>query len=510
MLRIGRLRVDPATRVFEGPQSAVTVRPQVMRVFLLLHDAEGAVVTRDELVEQAWAGRFVAEDSLNGAVSEVRRALRSVGAEGLEVVTVPKAGYRLQGAPGPGPSMQDPQDAAAAQGVSDASPAVPRRWMLGGAAALGLAAATGALLWRREEARARKVDQLLTRGLMALRQGLPQFDAHGVEAFRQATALDPGNARAWGLLALSLRAAAEYGTPQQASEAGRQAELAARRALSLDARQSDALTALALLTPSFGEWLEAERRLRAVLAIDPDNIFAMSGLSRILMSTGQARACLASLDRQVALDPLSPNLQFRRVYTLWSLDRLNEADAVADRALQQWPRHPAVWFARMWTFAFTGRAPRALAMLADRVQRPEMPPPMAELFALSLKALEKPGSPLAAAAIRANLAAAARGPGPAVAAIMVLSGLGAGAQALEVARGFLLQRGEVVVRQRHTSQQPSVTDQHHRMTMMLWIPATQSLRREPGFPALCAELGLVDYWREARVRPDFTVGPSQK
>lgn len=90
---------------------------------------------------------------------------------------------------------------------------------------------------------------------------------------------------------------------------------------------------------------------------------------------------------------------------------------------------------------------------------------------------------------------------------MVLSSLGAADRALEVARGFLTQRGAVMVTQRHTAQQPSVTDQHHRMTMMLWIPATANLRREPRFPALCEDIGLGDYWRRAGVRPDLPIGP---
>ena len=496
-LRLGSITIDPATRQFRGPAGSATVRPQVMLVFLTLADAQGAVVSRDELVLHAWSGRFVAEDSLNGAISEIRRALRSAGAEGAEIVTIPKTGYRLVH-----PDVTE-------QPWSDAVPAgngLSRRWLIGAGA--GVALLGGAALFTgRGNGDAQQVETLIDRGLVALRQGLPEYNAQGASALRAATALDPDNARAWGLLALSLRAAAEYGTPQQASEAGRQAELAARRALALDPRQSDALTALALLTPSFGQWLEAEQRLRDVLAIDPANLFAMAGLSRLLMSTGQVGGALKSLDRQAVLDPLSPNLQFRRVYTLWSAGRLDEADATADRALQSWPRHPAVWFARMYTFAFTDRVRRAQAMLADSGQRPAMPPPAAQLLDLSLKALAQPNSPIAAQAVRANVAAAARGPAQAVGALMVLSALGAAAEAYEVARGFLLQRGDVVVRQRHSAQQPSVTDLHHRMTMMLWIPVTRTLREEPRFPALCEEMGLVDYWRQAGVRPDLPVGP---
>lgn len=394
-LRLGGVTVDPATRQLTGPGGSAVLRPQVMLVFLSLFDAQGGVVTRDELVERAWSGRFVAEDSLNGAISEIRRALRTSGAHEVEIVTVPKTGYRLQ----------HPELAAGPAGKAAGRAATPefapsRRLLLGMGAAGGVSL-VGLAAWRwGGGGKAGEVEQLLEEGLIALRQGLPEFDAQGVRAFRAATALEPDNARAWGLLALSLRAAAEYGTPQQASKAAQETELAARRALALDPRQSDALTALALLTPSFGQWFEAEQRLRAVLEIAPDNPFAMSGLSRILMSTGQVRTCLASLDRQVALDPLSPNLQFRRVYTLWSAGRLEEADATADRALQTWPRHPAVWFARMWTFAFTARVPRAQAMLADGDQRPPMPPPAAALLGLSLDALARPGSPVAARATR--------------------------------------------------------------------------------------------------------------
>lgn len=494
-LQFGTLTVVPSTRQFAGPGGSATVRPQVMLVFLALADANGAVVSRDELVEQAWSGRFVAEDSLNGAISEIRSALRGAGC-GVQIVTIPKTGYRLDHAGLPCDASRDDQ-------TSPASDRRTRRWLIGGGAAV-VAASTAWILrpgiWPTE------VDALMDRGLIALRQGLPDFNAQGVSYFRAATAREPGNARAWGLLALSLRAAAEYGSPQQADSARREAEAAARRALSIDPRQSDARTALALLTPSFGRWLEADRQLRDILAEDPSNQFAAAGHATLMMSTGQVGRSLQRLNWLDARDPLSPNLQFRRVYTLWSAGKLAEADATADRAMQSWPRHPAVWFSRLWTFAFTGRPERAQALLADRATRPAMPPPALDLLGLSLAALARPDTPLARQAIAANAAAAARGPGQAISAIMILSALGAADRAFEVARGFLTQRGEVMVRQRHSPQQMSLTDQHHRMTMMLWIPVTEPLRQEARFPALCKDIGLADYWQAAGVRPDFPIG----
>lgn len=496
-LAFGTLTVIPSTREFAGPAGRATLRPQVMLVFLTLADAGGAVVSRDELVEQAWAGRFVAEDSLNGAISEIRSALRSVGSD-VRIVTIPKTGYRLDH-PRLGPD-RGARDAEARAGRDGRT----RRWLVGGSAAT---VAAGAAAWLfRPASPAEGMDALIDRGLIALRQGLPDFDAQGVSDFRAATARDPGNSRAWALLALALRAAAEYGSPQQAERARREAEAAARRALSIDPGQADARTALALLIPSFGRWFEADRELRAILASDPSNPFAVAAHATLMMSTGQVRRSLERLNWLDARDPLSPNLQFRRVYTLWSVGKLAEADATADRAMQSWPRHPAVWFSRLWTFAFTGRAERAQALFADAATRPAMPPPALELLGLSLAALARPGSPVAKQAIGANVAAAARGPGQAISAIMILSALGAAGEAFEVARGFLTQRGQVMVRQRHSPQQVSLTDQHHRMTMMLWIPVTGSLRREPRFPALCEDIGLIDYWQRAGVRPDLPIG----
>ncbi len=44
------------------------------------------------------------------------------------------------------------------------------------------------------------------------------------------------------------------------------------------------------------------------------------------------------------------------------------------------------------------------------------------------------------------------------------------------------------------------------MTMVLWVPATRALRLQPGFRSLCANIGLIDYWKATRTRPDFNEG----
>lgn len=497
-LVFGTTIIIPATREVRGPGGVAPVQPRVMLVLVALADARGAVVTRDDLARICWGRRFVAEDSLSGAIAELRKALRAVSAEGLSVETVPKTGYRLV-APGFDETFgyPDAESGSVKRGLD-------RRMVMG--AGIATFAVIGFAGWKVASRSDREVALLVERGAQALRQGLPDADAQGVQFLSRAVELEPSNAKAWGMLALAWRVAAEYGGPDDTAKARANSETAAMRALAHDPRQSDALTALATLTPMFGHWIETEQKLRDVLAIDPGNRFAVSALGTLLMSTGQVRECWKHLDWLDDRDPLSPNLQFRRIYTSWSLGRLSEMDLVADRALQTWPRHPAVWFARFWTLAFTGRPAQAQAMLGDVAVRPPMPPPAKRVLQLSLTALRSKSAADIEEAVSANLAAASRGPGQATTALMVLSHLGATAAAFEVANGLLVRHGSVVVQLRHTPAQVSITDQHHRMTMVLWVPATRSLRLAPEFRSLCANIGLVDYWKARRTRPDFNEG----
>ncbi len=493
---LGITRIEPATRRIGVGDRDVTVQPRIMQVLLALVDARGSVVSRDDLARQCWTARFVAEDSLNAAIAELRKAFRSVGSDDVSVETIPKTGYRIVA-----PGLEQPSGAA---GDGHSRRGAGRMILAGGAVLLS--AASGLTLWKMTRAPAADASDSIARGLQALRQGLPESGAQGVNALQQAVEIEPGNARAWGLLALAWRASSEYAEPALATEASRSAELAARRALSIDSRQSDALTALALLIPSFGQWTEAEHRLRDVLALDPGNLFARSAYGTLLMSTGQVAKCLQQLNWLVDRDPWSPNHQFRRIFTLWSDNRLAEMDRAADAAMQSWPLHPPVWFSRFWTFAFTDRVAAATRMLNDDATRPSMPRPALDLLRLSLGAIGDGSVQQREVAIAANLGASTKSPGQAITAIMLLSGLGAPEHSLEVARGFLLRRGQLLVEQRHPAGQPPITDSHHRMAMMLWIPASSALRMHPGFKSLCEGIGLVDYWRQTGNRPDFRGG----
>lgn len=492
--RLGETLITPASREVAGPGGHATIEPRVMQVLVVLADAAGAVVTRDDLIRLCWNRQVVGDDALNRAVAEVRRVARTAGSGDFVVETIPRTGYRLTAAPGVELAT------AAAWG---SGPVASRRLVLAASAIGLLAVGAGAwTLW--PDGKARRARDLAAQARLAMYDELPEGAARGVSLLRQAVALAPNDALPWGRLALALCAMAEFASPAAAAAAVRACETAAARALALDPSQPDASTALVLLRSSYGDWLVVERKLRAIFNTAPQVNEAASALAVLLQAVGRTRESGDLNGRLAAREPLSPVYQYRRTYNLWNLGRLAEADRNIDRAIELWPRHPGVWFARLWLMGFTGRAAVAVAQIDDVEARPAtMSAASAAVLRLSMQAIQsrRPGE--IEAATRANVEAAMAGPGGSVNAIMILSALGRLDEAFAVADGYLLRQGPHLMPLRDTGAQTWVNDQRHRKTMMLFVPVTAPMRADPRFDDLCRGSGLRDYWRQSGRWPDF-------
>ena len=495
--RLGETVISPASREVQGPGGAATIEPRVLQVLIVLADAAGAVVTRDDLLRLCWNRQFVGDDAVNRAVAEVRRIARTVAAGGFAIETIPRTGYRLTGA---APAELTPPR------VEPAAVPAPRasRRMALGAAALGLAAAAGATwaLWPDPDAH--RAADLAAQAKVAMRDDLPEGYGRGVALLRQTVALKPKDASLWGRLALAWRGVAEAAPPAKTAAAVQACEAAATRALAIDPVQADARVALILLRSSYGDWLTVESKLRAVLADAPDQDDATAALAVMLQAVGRSRASSDLNGALAARDPLSPVYQYRRVYNLWNQGLQGEADRAADRNLELWPRHPGVWFARLWLMGFTGRAQLAVAQIDDVDGRPvSMSDASAQVLRLSMQAIQAPSPARVNAAAAANLAMAMGGPGGSVNAIMILTALGRLDDAFTVADGYLLRQGTRLMPLGYTRAQTWVNDQRHRKTMMLFVPVTAPLRADPRFIDLCRGAGMVDYWRASGHWPDF-------
>ncbi len=92
---LGSFAIDPARRLAAGPAGAETLEPRVMQVLVALVRADGAIVTRDELVASCWGGRAIGDDAINRAIGRIRRLAGSDGGASFEIETIRKVGYRL-------------------------------------------------------------------------------------------------------------------------------------------------------------------------------------------------------------------------------------------------------------------------------------------------------------------------------------------------------------------------------------------------------------------------------
>jgi DNA-binding winged helix-turn-helix (wHTH) protein len=457
---VGQLRIRPARRSIEGPAGAVTVEPLVMQLLVELSRRAGQVISRREIFERCWGSAAVGDDSLNRIIAMLRRALEEAGEGLVTIETVPRTGYvlRLHHQTRNGPD----------RGQTDAD-----------------------------------VSRAIGEGLDSVRLGLPEPDHLRLEILRQAVASKPENSKAWGTLALLCRQAAEYAAPPTTSEFVARCEAAARPALALDPFQVEALVALATVAPLFGRWREARSQLIAITAKAETPFVAIHELAIVEMATGRLRAAKTLVDGLIATDPLAACLCYKSIYQHWSIGDLAGMDHVADRAIQLWPTHAAVWTARFWTLAYTDRPYAALSMLDDSNPRPDIPSPALRLLRAAASAVASADPSAMDAAAAASRQAAQAGPAGAIAALFALGLLKRTEEQRDVANAYYLREGPTPVPVRRTEAEPSINDQHRRATQILFTPACEALRADTRFPTLCARMGLSAYWETSGLRPDF-------
>ena len=94
----GRIRLDPRKRMAERDGQALSLTAREFRLLETLMRAPGAVVTREELMEQAWGEREEPmSNNIDVMIARLRRKLEAAGEEGA-IETVRGAGYRLRAA----------------------------------------------------------------------------------------------------------------------------------------------------------------------------------------------------------------------------------------------------------------------------------------------------------------------------------------------------------------------------------------------------------------------------
>ncbi|HEY2447145.1 MAG TPA: winged helix-turn-helix domain-containing protein [Rhizomicrobium sp.] len=91
----GEFEVQPSLREVRWSGRKEQLEPRVMQVLVALARADGAVVSRDELIRLCWEGRIVGEAAINRCIWKLRELADAAGKTSFQIETIPRVGYRL-------------------------------------------------------------------------------------------------------------------------------------------------------------------------------------------------------------------------------------------------------------------------------------------------------------------------------------------------------------------------------------------------------------------------------
>src|SRR6476469_5736671 len=98
--RFGEFELDTQCYELRGNGTVIRVEPQVFDVMTHLVSNHDRMVTKEELFDTVWAGRFVGEAALTTRIKAARRALGDDGESQRYIRTVRGRGYQFVGAVG--------------------------------------------------------------------------------------------------------------------------------------------------------------------------------------------------------------------------------------------------------------------------------------------------------------------------------------------------------------------------------------------------------------------------
>lgn len=310
-VRIGEWRIDPASGDASDGRRTLRLQARPLSVLLYLWERPGRVVSKEELLETVWEGRFVTQDVVWRAVSKLRRTLTGDGrARNTLVETIPGRGYRLV-------ASRAPADEAAGLPSARGLPRWPLSHRRVAVAVVTLVAVVAWWTWRAgsDEPRAEMASGALTvaspvpadarehylRGLAYYKRLDPVDVERSIAAYQRALELDPGLVEARAALASSycIRGLYRYD----------HAELE---------------KALATANQAVGE--------------DPSLPEAHKARARVYLALGKNRLALEESRRAVEIDPLYPEGAHNLGAALNRLGRPHEALQWHYRAVVLQPR----------------------------------------------------------------------------------------------------------------------------------------------------------------------------
>jgi DNA-binding winged helix-turn-helix (wHTH) protein/Flp pilus assembly protein TadD len=282
--RIDDLTVDFARRkVFDSDHNEIALSALSFDTLQALIDASPAVLTADELIDRAWRGTVVSDETVTQRIRLLRKALQDDRRQPRYIETLRNVGYRLIPPVTTVPRVKQQQGATP-------------RVLAGGMLAVLVFAAALWLLQNDEaptaiENSAPSIPQgpvtaaeLSEQARVLVRQRNPDSQGHAIKLYEQALLIEPANAGILASLSMALSTSvAWYGDTH---DVALRAERLARQAMT-DGTFFGAEFALAFSLDSQGKVEPARAAYERAVALNPDHYGARASLAYLLQIKGK-------------------------------------------------------------------------------------------------------------------------------------------------------------------------------------------------------------------------------
>ena len=386
--------------------------------------------------------------------------------------------------------------------ASVAGSGTDRRKLLLAGGAVAVLGAGGFAFWRnRKPPTSPEAALLLQKGMDALQSNdaLDPEDegstAQAIALLTDATRLAPQSELAWGGLALAYAARRRSAPVEEKSGLEARGRAAAEAALRLDPNEPRSLAALRLMSPVYGDWLNAEREARNALARNPKFPILLFTLSDVLGSVGRWREATQLSNRLDRTKFLLPGAERKAIINLWAAGELQAADSAIKAAVERWPKQRQVWRTQIAYLLYSGRASEALAILNDSEERPlDVLPDLVEAASATARALT--GQVSTKEGVASNLAYLKTNPLRALAVAQACAAMGDSVTSFDILNGYYFGEGK------WAALVPAAGD-IDRQTSPLFQPPMHGLWKDERFTALVRRIGLADYWQKSGTKPDY-------
>lgn len=324
-------------------------------------------------------------------------------------------------------------------------------------------------------------------------------EEHAETLLERCVKMAPDFAPAWAALA-SVRAFLLPRDRDMIGEPRHTAALqAAERALSLDPNCAQALAALSLLKPAFGDHGEKLQLVNQAIKLTPNDSSLHVARAAWLYSVGRIKEAAAALETASRLDPLGPAVEGLRASLLTTRGHVGTALEIISGAWARWPDSAFIWYMMWVTLCAAGKLDEAEALAA-----PGVPPRRGvtgrdiEVLINYVKLLRTPPEERRNACdVMLSSLSAAKGALP-LSSCLIAAGVGCADHAFDVIERALREG------------RPLRPDAHDVFGMARSQSALQLFVSNCGtpiwkhrrFPALAARLGLARYWVESNKWPD--------